>query len=316
MLERLLRSAHYPSLGQYKERLLADTIRGFLPASVDVGTGFVIFPHADATPVAPDHFDPLNQSAYSVSRQCDILVYDRGRFPPIFRDGDFAVVRPESVRAMIEVKGSLSVPATRKALESFDDFGRKWRTTQLFYREHHQAMTPKPGLYLMAWDFQRRTDGHAVTNPTRVAGEIAAFYRDNVSINDADGYPYLRKLLVHNECEVTAIHGLGNEDEVRDTAVEPKVQFGWTIQDGRFVRADPDGALHRDRDRTIASLLASLHWDVGQDDFNRFFSYTDEVRGNNLTNYPHNGAHWAYTGLVSGQARQLTSHTPRKSSDN
>jgi hypothetical protein len=50
LLERILRDVHYPSLGQYKERVLADTIKDFLPRTVEVGTGFVIFPHADQAP--------------------------------------------------------------------------------------------------------------------------------------------------------------------------------------------------------------------------------------------------------------------------
>jgi hypothetical protein len=74
LLGRLLGDSHYPSLGQYKERLLADAIRGFLPRTVEVGTGFVMFPHADMNPPAGGQFyDPLNHSAFSMSRQCDIL---------------------------------------------------------------------------------------------------------------------------------------------------------------------------------------------------------------------------------------------------
>ena len=72
---------------------------------MEVGTGFVMFPHEDPNPPGgPDLYDPLNQSAYSVSRQCDILIYDVARFPPVFRDGEFVVVRPEAVRAVIEVR--------------------------------------------------------------------------------------------------------------------------------------------------------------------------------------------------------------------
>lgn len=105
LLGRLLGDSHYPSLGQYKERLLADAIRGFLPRTVEVGTGFVMFPHADMNPPAGGQFyDPLNHSAFSMSRQCDILIYDVAKYPAVFRDRDFIVIRPEAVRAVIEVK--------------------------------------------------------------------------------------------------------------------------------------------------------------------------------------------------------------------
>jgi hypothetical protein len=305
LLERLLRGAHYPSLGHYKERLLADTIRGFLPRSIEVGTGFVLFPHADDAPAAGELHDPLNQSAYSVSKQCDILIYDIASFPPIFRDREFVVVRPEAVRAVIEVKGAISIPQTRTALASFHDFATKWRRTQQFYDEHSQRMTPVPGMHVMAWDFQRRKDGGAVASPTRIADAIVDFYSQNVAIESADGYPFLTQLLIYNECEISAVHGI--ED------IEAGIfHFGWHIRDGRFVRINESGEPYRDRDRTIASLLASLHWNIGQDNFNRFFSYTDEISGRDVLDYRFAATKWAYTGLGTHEARQLTEKLPRR----
>src|SRR5690348_13388791 len=83
MLERLLRRAHYPSVGQYKERLLADAIRQYLPKTVEVGTGFVLFPREEHSERASSpYFDPLNQSGWDISKQCDILVFDVTRIPP------------------------------------------------------------------------------------------------------------------------------------------------------------------------------------------------------------------------------------------
>ena len=42
-----------------------------------------------------------------MSSQLDIIVYDDTDYAPIFREKDVVVVRPESVRAVIEVKGFL-----------------------------------------------------------------------------------------------------------------------------------------------------------------------------------------------------------------
>jgi hypothetical protein len=309
LLGRLLQSVHYPSLGQYKERLLADTVRGYLPSSVQVGSGFVLFPHTDEAPPAGALHDPLNQSAFSISRQCDILIYDDARFPPIFRDQDFVVVRPEAVRAVIEVKGAISLAETRKALNAFDDFGRKWRRTQLFYRAHHQPMTDVPGMYVMAWNAQRRQNGSPAITPARIAAEIADFYRRSVSVIEADGYPFLTQLHIHNECEISAIHGVELDESGSDEMV---AQFGWLVQDGRFVRIDSHGLPYRDRDRTVASLLASLHTKVvPMEHFNRFFSYADEVRGQDVLGYRHHGITWAYEDLSPEEARQFTANTPR-----
>jgi hypothetical protein len=44
LLAQLIRDAHHPSLGLYKERLLREVISKFIPQAYDVGTGFVIFP--------------------------------------------------------------------------------------------------------------------------------------------------------------------------------------------------------------------------------------------------------------------------------
>jgi hypothetical protein len=106
LLERVIRGSHYPSLGRYKERLLARLIREYIPRSCEVGTGFVLFPHEDDSPAGGEQYhDPLNQSAFAISRQCDLIVFDSNSVPPVFRDEDFVVVRPEAVRGIIEVKG-------------------------------------------------------------------------------------------------------------------------------------------------------------------------------------------------------------------
>lgn len=300
LLGRLIGGAHYPSLGQYKERLLADAIRGFLPRTVEVGTGFVMFPHADTNPPGGTEFhDPLNQSTYSISRQCDVLVYDNVRYPTIFRDGDFVVIRPEAVRAVIEVKGSLTKRATLDALNSFHDFGTKWRRTQLFYQEQHVPLTRAPGLFVMAWGIATNKVGRPQTTPSAIRETIAKFYADNVKMADVDGYPFLRQLLIHNEAQIIAAFrieqaGQGYTDH-----------FGWASLDGRFIRISRDGTLSRDRDRTIAALLAALHLTIAEEDFNRFFSYQDEVRNRNAVPYRYAGMSLAWSDLNSSESRRI-----------
>ncbi len=304
LLEKLLGDAHYPSVGQYKERLLADTIRNFLPRTVEVGTGFVMFPHADNDPVGgPELHDPLNQSAFLMSRQCDILVYDIARFPPVFRDGDFVVVRPEAVRAVIEVKGSLTLRETKSLLESFHDFGVKWRNTQLFYLKQNQPTTSAPNLFAMAWPSRRKSGGHSVPSVVRLREEISSFYASKVSADETDGYPFLHKLLLHNEWEIGVTGGILPKGDTFESL------FGWYSCDGRFVRTDSKGLLRRDRDRTVASLLAALHYTVADEDFNRFFSYTDEVRNRSSLPDPHKGTTWTWRDLPTGE---FNARVPKK----
>ena len=262
LLEKLLHKAHFPSLGRYKERLLADTIRKYLPANVEVGTGFVLFPHSDRDPlVAPELYDPLNSSAFSCSRQCDIIIFDSARYPVVFRDGDFVVVRPEAVRAVVEVKGALSGVGLKESLKAFHDFATKWRLSQIFYQEHYQPTTAKPGMYLMAWDVQRDRSYRPRVTPKHLLKLIADYYSEHLHLGEADGYPLLNNLLLYNECEIGPLWRAGPEPDYT-------MDFGWRIADGRFVRSSSSGDFIRDKDRTIASLLADLHINVNYGDFN------------------------------------------------
>ena len=86
---------HWPSDGHSKESILRQVLRRHLPASVSLGTGFVV-----------NYFEP--------SGEIDILITD-DTMPTLFRDGELVIVAPESVRAIIEVKTSLSGPAAIEA---------------------------------------------------------------------------------------------------------------------------------------------------------------------------------------------------------
>jgi len=282
LLEQVLKSAHYPSLGSYKERLLVETIRTYLPKSVEVGTGFVMFPlEENDPPGGPEYHDPLNKSSFTVSRQCDIIIYDATHYPVVFRDGEFVIVRPEAVRAIIEVKGSLSNQSLISALESFYDFGLKWKASQLFYKKHHQPLSNYPYLGLMAWSLaKQKKSGRPSTNPTKLRELIAEFYSSRINIPELKAFPLLSNLYIYSEAEITECY---NSTELGEFS------YGWAGLSGKFVRFDRDKMPYEDRDRTIASLLASLHGITEWENFNRFFSHTDITRQNDAIPYKHYG---------------------------
>jgi len=284
MLERVIQSSHYPSLGRYKERLLARVIRDSVPRNIEVGTGFILFPHENLSPAGgSQHYDPLNQSAFSISRQCDILIYDVSDVPPVFRDEDFVIIRPEAVRAVIEVKGSLTYKELYSILESFYDFGIKWKTTQLFYKKSRQALTKTPSLYAMAWKVRSTKNGRTETNPATIRQKIADFYKTQLELKDHNGFPTINKLLVYNEFEIQRCI------ETNFAQSDSAISLGWRSTDGRFVRFDSQGNTYRDKDRTISSLIGNLHYDISLQNFNRFFSYTDEIRNESLILYKDSG---------------------------
>lgn len=80
----LIEDRHWQTDGEWKESLIRQVLRRYLPASVSVGRGFVV-------------------TAAHSSHQLDILIFDSSK-PVLFRDGDLAFVTPDAVIGAIEVK--------------------------------------------------------------------------------------------------------------------------------------------------------------------------------------------------------------------
>lgn len=272
LLSQIVRDAHYPSVGRYKEKLLANTISEYIPKNFEVGTGFVLFPmEPKLSELNNPDFDHLNMGAHVLSKQCDIIVYDSSAFPVVFRDGDFVVVRPESVKSVIEVKGSINRKEISSTLKSFHDFGKKWRECQMFYKSHHQEVVKKPSLFVMGWEIYKDKNDRPSVSCKSIREQVAKFYRENIDFQQLAGLPILEKVLIYNECEISLC---GWSDKIDG---EFQMKEGYHCSDGRFTRFDDNSKAYRSGDRTVASLVASIHWNLGNN-FNRFFSYTDETR--------------------------------------
>jgi len=92
-VRNLIGKAHWGEDGRYKEAVLMNVIRRFLPSNLSLGTGFVIRTVGR----------PPERGTYSISKQIDIIVYDN-RTPVLFSQGDFVITTNENVKAIIEVK--------------------------------------------------------------------------------------------------------------------------------------------------------------------------------------------------------------------
>jgi hypothetical protein len=78
-------------------------LRRHLPETLQVGTGFIVNRRKEC------------------STQIDLLIVDRSH-PTLFKDGDLLIVTPSAVRAIIEVKTTLSGPqAIQEALDKLAD---------------------------------------------------------------------------------------------------------------------------------------------------------------------------------------------------
>lgn len=87
---------HAPTLGAYREGVLRDYIKKFLPSSLKVTSGFVS---------TNQNHDNLIEGQ---SKQVDILICDTDEYVPLLEVDGFSVIRPESLRGCIEVKSSLT----------------------------------------------------------------------------------------------------------------------------------------------------------------------------------------------------------------
>lgn len=97
-------SRHWGEDGRYKEIILMETLKNYLPKNITVATGFVMAEN--------------NQ----ISTQIDIIVY-RNDYPILFKISDFAVVPKESVVAIVEVKSNLSSRNIRNSIKKSHDNG-------------------------------------------------------------------------------------------------------------------------------------------------------------------------------------------------
>lgn len=89
-IRNLIGGHHWPSDGGHKEAILRRVLQNKLPDTFRVGSGF---------------FSDTSEC----SKQIDILITDASK-PTLFRNGDFFIVTPDCVRAIIEVKTELNGP--------------------------------------------------------------------------------------------------------------------------------------------------------------------------------------------------------------
>ncbi|MFB9992050.1 DUF6602 domain-containing protein [Deinococcus oregonensis] len=88
--------SHQGEIGSWRESLVRSLLRRHLPATMGVGQGFILTGQGPTT-------------------QLDVIVYDLN-YPKIVQEGEFVVVTPDAVRAIVEVKSSTSGTRLRKDL--------------------------------------------------------------------------------------------------------------------------------------------------------------------------------------------------------
>jgi hypothetical protein len=109
-LKDIIGASHWLTVGEHRERLLRNYLRGLLPKSFSVDSGFIMAYNREGELIR--------------SKQQDIIIWNSNKFSPIYKDQDFVIVPPEACNAVIEVKKKLTSVTLREALENTDNFYR------------------------------------------------------------------------------------------------------------------------------------------------------------------------------------------------
>jgi|ERR1051325_3554966 hypothetical protein len=96
---------HSPSEGSFCEHLFREFLRSVLPKRYSVDTGFI-----------RSKWFAFESRGLVASEQLDIIIHDTTDYSPIFRSGEFVVVLPSAVVAVVEVKKTLDSESLRDAL--------------------------------------------------------------------------------------------------------------------------------------------------------------------------------------------------------
>jgi hypothetical protein len=288
-LAQLIGDAHHPTLGEYKEGLLREVIARFVPTRFAVGTGFVLFPTRELRNVAiRGSSEVVPVGSHLLSRQLDVIVYDQLDYVPVFRDTSLVVVRPEAVRAIVEVKGRLTREGIDDTLDLFRDYAEKWRDCRSFYRLTQSGLRLKPPLLAaLAWSIATDRAGGGQTDGRRLRERIVARLRE-LPRKSLPGLPLIDAFLIYSECEVQATLYV-------DATDESHISFGYITDRGRFVRYDEHGVAKLAGDKTVSSLLSMIHWRL-DGPFNTAFAYVDQTSDPRVMPYPDHG----FTVLLSG----------------
>lgn len=89
-VRNLIGDRHWGEEGRYKEAILKNILRKFLPKNISIGTGFIV----------------NSNNNNRISKQIDIIIYENG-YPVLFSEGDFIITTMKNVQGIVEVKSNI-----------------------------------------------------------------------------------------------------------------------------------------------------------------------------------------------------------------
>ena len=242
-LSKLIGNAHELSTGRYKERLLIDLISNFIPRKYSVGSGFILFPTMtfSETGVINDH---------QMSGELDIIIYDSTNYSTIFKDKDIVVLKPESVRIIIEVKSALNYKQKDDFMKKFLDFYQKWESLDCLYEKMRYPKLKSPNLYVMNWSVAIDKSGNPKIKVENLPRLIVDYYKKNLGDNINNKLPLINAIFIyHNSMTLLS-----------STHFELKEYTGYSFHAGilRSTQSTQINSIFHNKDITIAYLLYCL----------------------------------------------------------
>lgn len=244
-LSKLIGNAHELSTGRYKERLLIDLISNFIPRKYSIGTGFILFPTMtfSETGVISDH---------QMSGELDIIIYDSTNYSTIFKDKDIVVLRPESVRVIIEVKGALNYNQKDDFMNKFIDLYQKWKSVDALYQEMGNEKLRCPKLFVMNWNTAiDAKSGKPIIKGENLPNLIVKAYKEKLGENINTQFPYINAVLIYNSSKIEFCYHVDISG----------IQWAaYAFRSGRITSNKESSNIDIDIDTTIAYLLSSIDW--------------------------------------------------------
>lgn len=281
LLEKIIGDKHWLTTGTFKEKVLINFLNENLPKRLKAKSGFVVFPtkRKFSTAKPPEDYDSLNRSSYILSKQIDILVYDVFETPPVFEDENIVLLSPESVKSVIEVKGTFNGKYLTDSVNLLMNYREKWIAYKAFSKEHHiDAELKAPALFIFAWEFKINTNGSRQLSGVSIRNRLSALLKDKATFENYRESPFIDSVFIYNECETTLTVDASTE----------KISVGYLTTRGQSTKFSSDGTLQKGGDKTLFGLLRAI---LSSSDClkNRFLIDTDDTNRYDLYQHKDTG---------------------------
>jgi hypothetical protein len=177
-VRNLIGRSNWGEEGRYKEAILRNIIRRFISPRYTVGTGFIV--------------KSMNQEM-KCSSQIDILIFD-SNFPILFSEGEFYIVTPNSVKAVIEVKTNLRIQDLEIAVETLNNVG--------ILLDENQLLNKPPFIGIFSFNGNYHLDRLDTRITTKIKDGIGnTCFINHISLNKdifIKHWPLEEKLSVYN----------------------------------------------------------------------------------------------------------------------